>query len=359
MVHMASTHHRGVGVCVRDVKAGSMPWCFQGSAGQRQPRNRVLCFGDSLTAGFCSSGAMFRPYGEVMAEKMDGVDVSVCGMSGRTTEDMLVDQESMATTDCAGVGHVGKGLVRILQDDPLDVALILSGTNDLGQSLCKLHISAQLIFDRIKRLHSICHSSGVPTVALIPPTIMHGPCRAMQRKLSALIETWAKSEPMVLGHFDIEKLVPRGGHLWDSDGIHMSFAGQTQLGSTMAKLLRSLLLSTSIPGSRAMDVSDAAFRRVATPPRIFCLASSSPSCARDDSPRLPAPNLTHKFISTPFVSVGAKVMLPAQQTATLTRRDSRIAGLDGRLRVSCGLAMPNLHRSFNVASPRFSAQWCA
>lgn len=358
---MVSTRRHSAGVCVRNVKARSMPWCFHGLAGQRQPCNRVLCFGDSLTAGFCSSGAMFHPYGQVIAEEMDGVDVSVCGMSGRTTEEMLNDRESMATTDGAGAGHVGKGLARILQDDLSDVALILAGTNDLGQSMCKPYISARVIFDRIKRLHSICHSSGVPTVALTPPTIMQGPCRAMQRELACLIETWAKSEPFVLGHFDVEKLVPRGGHLWDSDVIHMSYAGQCRLGSALAKLLPSLLSSTSRPRDQAMDASESACRRVAIPQRITCLASSfSPSRTHSDSPRSPFQMSTLKLLSPPVVPVGvAKVVMSAEKTRTLTRRGSGPAGLDGRLRVSCGLAMPHFHTSFSVASPRFSAQWCA
>jgi len=223
-----------------------MPWCFHGKADDSQRRQQILCFGDSLTAGFCSSGMVFHPSGEVLAQHADGLSVSVCGYSGRTAEEMLREQNSSSFTDCAGVGHAGKGLARVLQDGAPNLALILAGTNDLGQSLSCPGVTAEVIMERLKRLHAICHRNGVPTVAFTPPTVEYGPCRQMQRTLAGLLRDWARREPMVLDHFDIEELVPRGNasRFWDPDQIHMSIAGQTNLGSALARLL-SLHLSSA------------------------------------------------------------------------------------------------------------------
>lgn len=93
--------------------------------------------------------------------------------------------------------------------------------------------------ERIKQLHRICHREGVPTIAFTPPTAVMGPCRLLQKRLAVLIKEWAQTESMILGHFNVEELVPRTypGHFWDNDEIHMSFDGQTRLGKTLGQIL--------------------------------------------------------------------------------------------------------------------------
>lgn len=218
-----------------------MPVCFQSPGSD--PR-RILCYGDSLTAGFCDFGMSFEPYGRTLADflGMAGVacEVSVCGLSGRTAEEMISEKDSAVFTDCAGVDHVGKGLARILDDDTtFNVAVILVGTNDLGFAGCTAGLTANHILARVQQLHAMCHRRGISTIALVPPCETHGPMRVMQRQLAALLATWVRTEPQVLALYDVEELVPRArsNGFWDPDDIHMSAAGQRILGQHLSQLL--------------------------------------------------------------------------------------------------------------------------
>jgi lysophospholipase L1-like esterase len=219
-----------------------MPVAFGRNCGDSEATTRVLCYGDSLTAGWCKAGAFFCPYGQILAEELGNAEVLVCGLSGRTAEEMLEVRHSASATDAANVGHTGKGLARMLQDaGRQDVALILAGTNDLGHAGFDPNLSAAKILDRVKQLHGICHAAGVRTVALIPPCPMREPFRSMQRELASLMKIWAASEPEVLAHFDVEEVVPRAAaHLWD-DEIHMSREGQVELGKFLGQALAGLL----------------------------------------------------------------------------------------------------------------------
>ena len=55
----------------------------------------------------------------------------------------------------------GSGLLPLLSSPkPVDLVLLMAGTNDLAKS------SAQEIFSSLRGLHSVCHRAGVPSVAL-------------------------------------------------------------------------------------------------------------------------------------------------------------------------------------------------
>jgi len=224
-----------------------MPVRFQ--SGGSSPL-RILCYGDSLTAGFCSYGEQFEPYGRTLADAMGKAgkpcEVSVCGLSGRTAEEMIAEKDSAVFTDSAEVGHVGKGLMRILNEEgPFDVVVILAGTNDLqfaGHSM-GAGLTANHILARVKQLHSMCHQLGFSTIALTPPCQMCGPQRVMQQQLAPLLRDWVQTESRVLALYDVEKLAPRAhtGGFWDADDIHMSAAGQRLFGRRLAQFIAPLV----------------------------------------------------------------------------------------------------------------------
>jgi lysophospholipase L1-like esterase len=222
-------------------------------------RFRVLCYGDSLTVGFCADGRQYEPYGRSLAEALskafDGTtcEVSVCGHSGHTAAEMVRNLDTLAVQDVAGV--VAKGLRRTLRDEARrpDIVLIMTGTNDLG-----LHGRPETILDDTCKLHAECHSRGIPTVVLPPPPAP----RAMgatrfegeRRKLHGLLSSWATSAPGVSSFIDPNELVPAvlGSRFWDPDGLHFSPAGSRLLGQHLVPALLPLLLTAAKSNATSM-----------------------------------------------------------------------------------------------------------
>lgn len=209
----------------------------------------VLCYGDSLTVGYNNLGASFTPYGTALASTLTSFkipcDVSLCGLCGKTAEEMVQKADAQGWGDIAG--HVGKGLARILGDaDDVDLVIIMTGTNDLGFTARSqgARTAASGIFANVKALHGLCHQRGIPTVCLVPPFKLDHEGRPTQRVLAGLLAEWARGEPNVMACLDVEELVPHtpGSQHWDPDDIHISASGQRLLGEQIAVKLEDLLL---------------------------------------------------------------------------------------------------------------------
>lgn len=205
-----------------------------GEARERLLSQRVLCYGDSNTAGFCLGGRRFEPYGRALADALtaEGMpcEAIVCGLSGLTAAELAAKMNTATIPDV--VGWHGRGLVRTLEDEgPFDLALIMAGTNDLGRS-----VPPEDIVKHVSQLHAACHERGVPTVALVPPTVLKGPLRAARAELANLLASWARTCPGVVACFDSEELLPRKPHngFWEPDELHLSAAGSTELGRILA-----------------------------------------------------------------------------------------------------------------------------
>lgn len=231
-----------------------MPVAFarQGASGSRV---RVVCYGDSLTAGFFAGGRLYAPYGRDMADVLAAAAggsprsapaVSVCGHSGHTAKEMVSNLDVEAAVDVGG--NHGQGLRRILlgleqAGQRPGLALIMAGTNDLGVGR-----DPDAIFSDVRQLHLVCHTRGVRTVILtVPPAprCLRGPWEDGRRRLNALLATWAATAaPDVAAVVDTGAvLLPPGqsAHLWDPDGLHFSAAGSRVLGHSLARGLAPLI----------------------------------------------------------------------------------------------------------------------
>lgn len=216
-----------------------------------RPR-RILCYGDSLTVGFYCGGLGFEPYGRSMAERLGdaglAVEVNVCGLSGRTAEEMAAWIDG---TLIDVVGLQGKGLNRTLQEDgPYDLVVIMAGTNDMA-----LGANEDRILGNLRLLHSACHQRGVPTISLAPPPAPgKGIAREEARQhLVDLLEGFSHEMPGMVTCMDPSELMPSTQrHLWDEDGLHFSRVGSCVLGEGLAKLA---LHHVSIAGAAACDRS--------------------------------------------------------------------------------------------------------
>lgn len=204
-----------------------------------RPQKKILCYGDSLTAGFFAGGLKFDPYGRTMAEVLASggihAQVSVCGHSGCTTREML----DAAETDLSDVvGCTGNGLCRILEDQRFDLVIIMSGTNDMGKGT-----PSDVIVEDLCQLHAICHLQGVPTLALAPPAAPRNDlAQEMQRQyICNQLLASAAMTPYLLGCIDPADLVPVvEAQYWETDGLHFAPRGSQVLGQSLALVVAQL-----------------------------------------------------------------------------------------------------------------------
>ena len=138
----------------------SMLACISLVAGQASalvaaPPLRVLCYGDSLTAGTSPPLDTLHPYApQLEAAIGPSVLVRHRGLPGATAAAMLqwADDEQ-------------RGLRSLLRKSSPSLAIILAGTNDLGY-----HSESAPIVDALRGLHEQCHALDVPSLAVgIPP----------------------------------------------------------------------------------------------------------------------------------------------------------------------------------------------
>lgn len=225
---------------------GHMPISFTSGNGNGR-KIRVLCYGDSLTVGWYLQGRQYEPYGRSLAEHLGEVlsacEVTVCGHSGHTAEQMVANADKLAVEDVGG--RLGKGLRRCLDEavHRPDLVLIMAGTNDLGR-----HADPSRVLEDLVKLHGICHSRGVPTVAIAPPQAPRAPkgsaFEVSRSRLQSILSHWVHGAAGAAAFVDPAELVPAvaGGACWDPDGLHLSPAGQRLLGKRLSTILSPLLL---------------------------------------------------------------------------------------------------------------------
>eukprot|EP00931_Biecheleriopsis_adriatica_P054056 TRINITY_DN31777_c0_g1_i1.p1 TRINITY_DN31777_c0_g1~~TRINITY_DN31777_c0_g1_i1.p1 ORF type:complete len:295 (+),score=34.62 TRINITY_DN31777_c0_g1_i1:44-886(+) len=197
---------------------------------------RILCLGDSLTAGFHCGGQKFEPYGRAMYQRLRAAgfhcDVAVCGYSGRTTHEMVVAMNDTLVDVC---GCQGDGLAQILRNSSYDLVLIMSGTNDMSQGR-----SSGQIAEDLHTLHSACHSCSVPSVAILPPP---APLYSFEQELkrqdvAGRVMEMARHTPGIRACIDPAEAVPAlQAACWDSDAFHFSPLGSRVLGCFLADRL--------------------------------------------------------------------------------------------------------------------------
>mmetsp|Transcript_110001 Transcript_110001/g.206188 ORF Transcript_110001/g.206188 Transcript_110001/m.206188 type:complete len:360 (+) Transcript_110001:61-1140(+) len=198
-----------------------------------QAHLRVLCYGDSNTAGFCSKGTKFEPYARslekaLLAPGIIGCDVFHAGLSGLTAEEMADKMDHSSIRDVCG--HEHEGLRKLIGKHRPDVVIIMAGTNDIGRGAQPGHI-----MQHVGRLHDACHENGIPTIALAPSSVPGVKCRDY---LSMALKRYASVNPNVAIYADIEELLPRGplGY-WEPDVLHLSPAGSRALGQLLGPLV--------------------------------------------------------------------------------------------------------------------------
>lgn len=190
---------------------------------------RILCYGDSLTAGTSPLGQVLYPYAPHLERALhqqttlrDAV-VRHRGLPGWTSEQMLADANGELT-----------GLRTAIQAGfPIDLVILLAGTNDLAYG-----DRPEPIVQTILGLHQLCYDEGVKhTIAIGIPSSGYQSTNQQVKLLAQTINNelanFSQRDPRTTFvpfpfgfQYDDEK--------WAMDGLHFSPLGYKVLGESLA-----------------------------------------------------------------------------------------------------------------------------
>ena len=205
---------------------------------------RVLCYGDSLTAGTSPPLDQDYPYAPVLEAALgSSVLVRHRGLPGATAAGMLdvLDDEQ-------------RGLRALLKRAEPALCVILAGTNDLSYEP-----DASTIASSVVGLHELAHGLGVPTVCVgIPPSQWQAMAPEAAERAAAVnreLRAWCADRGVFAAYVDhpIAAWNP-GDERWAPDGLHFSPDGYRLCGEGLADVVRRRLKRTR----RKMKDPDAA-----------------------------------------------------------------------------------------------------
>jgi lysophospholipase L1-like esterase len=200
---------------------------------------RILCYGDSLTAGSSPPNWEMFPYASYLEQALHQQTtlhhavVRHRGLPGWTAAQMLAE----ANGDQTGL----RTAIRI--GAPIDLVILLAGTNDLGYSDQPMPIVQSIL-----ALHQLCYDEGVRhTIALGIPSSgyqsVNQPASMVAQTINNELAGFAQREPratFVPFPFDYQQ----GDDKWAPDGLHFSPAGYQVLGTSLAPTVEFILKST-------------------------------------------------------------------------------------------------------------------
>ena len=213
-------------------------------------QTHVLCYGDSLTAGYTlelgssrSNYLQFHPWAPVLSEQL-GVACSHVGMSGWTVQQMLQHKDEALTSEPDVCGLSQPGLGHLLRaDQKVSHVVLMAGTNDLPSSS-----TASQILSSLKQLHDLCHTPSCKTVAVTIPQSWAEQAdkswAAKRREVNSQLRDYAESLPDKCLFVAMDLEVPYWADCknWETDGLHMSKEGYLRFGKILATKIREFVL---------------------------------------------------------------------------------------------------------------------
>jgi lysophospholipase L1-like esterase len=199
------------------------------STSQTKKPLRVFCYGDSLTAGTSPPSFQEFPYALHLERILQQLDSSISvqhrGLPGWTSNDLLRSDAREA----------------IKAASPMKVAIILAGTNDLGQTP-----DPRPIIENVIALHRLFSAAGVPqTVAIgVPSSGYQSAVPEAAQKAQTVNDALAQfceSEPGAT-YVPFPFGFSQGDDKWSPDGLHFSPKGYQILGESLAPVVQKLLM---------------------------------------------------------------------------------------------------------------------
>lgn len=211
----------------------------------------ILFFGDSNTWGFDpSTGGRYSPAirytGRLRSKFSERYEIIESGLNGRTTAyDDGYD----------GWSSGSKALPMILKThDPLDLVVLVLGTNDLK---ARLGLTCDDVVKGMRRLIHIVHSPGMwnlrskPAVLVVAPMLLNEHALVtspfgdvfstrsveLSHKLGSAYEALCADDNIRCCCFDAGQLGP----VTSQDGVHMSPADHRRMADALASILPAIL----------------------------------------------------------------------------------------------------------------------
>ncbi|KAL8632854.1 hypothetical protein Q9189_001408 [Teloschistes chrysophthalmus] len=209
---------------------------------------RILCFGDSLTAGYSGYGYFHYPYAKQIRERLKEalptteVTVDVSGLSG----DRVIDGQFLRRT---------KGQCEKAKDSPYDWIIVLGGTNDLGWSE-----TPEKVYEALKKVWTVALETGANVLALsvLEAEYTSGDIVERRNDLNNRIATHSEDR---WHYLDLCAKVPffamketMRDRIWD-DGLHLTMDGYEMMGEAIATKLIELLSTIKKPVNAGRKVT--------------------------------------------------------------------------------------------------------
>jgi lysophospholipase L1-like esterase len=216
----------------------SIVLAMQNSSSTTMPTHRILCYGDSLTAG--TSGMNLYPYAPYLerafndrTDRTHEIMVRYRGLPGWTAAAMVEQVDGPST-----------GLRPLITNaQPVSVVIILAGTNDMAYGQ-----NAKTITEDVLLLHKIAWEQNVPrTIAItIPPSgyqSANEQARSLADEVNRNLEEACSREnsQAIFMQFPFE--YERGGENWHPDSLHLSERGYKVLAESLIETVESALTS--------------------------------------------------------------------------------------------------------------------
>lgn len=206
---------------------------------------RILCYGDSLTAGFCFRGSKYYPYASFLKTKLQSsligvtIEVDHFGFCGKTTKDLIDNANADCFKDVNGKS--GPGIVAALRKKEYDVVVLMTGTNDL------LHgESASTIFANIQKLTNLAFSLDTQIKHLINIGIPDSSAfdSGNDRDQLHLVNQWlADHNQTGRSYIDCPLKYSSESTSFDADGLHFSESGSNNFAAGILDSVEAALKS--------------------------------------------------------------------------------------------------------------------
>lgn len=200
------------------------------------PAKRILCYGDSLTAGTVPPDLATYPYAphleSALKDRCHNVLVRHRGLPGWSSSEMVKNVND---------GTIGLRTA-VRAGMPLTLVIILAGTNDLAYNS-----DAASITESVVALHKVCFDEQVPhTLAVGIPSSgyqsMNQEAADLAQAVNDGLQAYCQSEPRAtFAPFPFP--FSRNDEKWASDGLHFSAEGYRVLGTSLAPVVEQILIT--------------------------------------------------------------------------------------------------------------------